>query len=325
MKKLYKCLLAALLLASIVLPMGGCRPESSANQGNSQGSGQTNNQGSGNNSQSGSGNAEEQPHYSDILYTVLTESYYLSLSELPTGQITITSQKRRQNPFGYLKQEGYNLEDYLSEELEVQSDVYIKGDDTSNLYIATRAESKHEQGNYYTCYVLQYELTEQEYADLEMLHKKNYVQAPLFIQELSYQKQPVSVNKASISKKSYEYMEDVVKSYYNVFRNKTFQLDFLGYDTSASENYSFTFAVRCAPYTGSIMIDDAAELRYLITDVPELKGPLNTYGNNVFYGTRWTMGSNIHQEEYEKSQPITYFESDHFTTRQFMLPLTHKT
>lgn len=306
MKKLCKCLLAALLLTSIALPMGGCRFGGSGNGNNNQGD------------PNGNDVEKNRAHFSDILQTVLTESYYLSLADF-FGPITLTGQQYHQHPLGYLKQEGYNLEDYLSRKLELESDVYIKGEDTSNLYIATKIESKHEQGNYYTCYVLQYELTEQEYADLEMLHKGNYVQAPFFIQELSYQKQPVSVNKASISKESYEDMKDIVKTYYNVFKDGAFVLDFWGYDTAASENYSFTFAVRSAAYNGTTMIDDKGELRYLITDTPEFMGPIHIYENNVFYGTKLIMGGFIHQEEYEKSQPITYFESDYFQTNRSLL------
>lgn len=306
MKKLRKCLLAALLLTSIALPMGGCRFGGSGNGNNNQGN------------PNGNDVEKDRAHFSDILQTVLTDSYYLSLADL-FGPITLTGQQYHQHPLGYLKQEGYNLEDYLSRKYELESDVYIKGEDTSNLYIATKIESKHEQGNYYTCYVLQYELTEQEYADLEMLHKGNYVQAPFFIQELSYQKQPVSVNKASISKESYEYMKDIVNTRYNVFKNRAFVLDFLGYDTAASENYSFTFAVRSAAYNGTTMIDDKGELRYLIADVPKLFGKPNLYGNNVLYGSHPLFASNIHQEEYEKSEPITYFESDYFQTNRSLL------
>ena len=157
-----------------------------------------------------SGKEPDLSGFSDILKTVLRSDYYKELSEIPDSNVTLTDQKYWQVPFGFLQEQGYDLGDYLSDRLEVVSDAYIKGNDTSHLYISTRVECEHEQGDYYTCYTLKYDLSTKEYNDLKMLHEGGYIQAPLFIQELSYEKKPTIVSEASISQKAYAAMRNKI-------------------------------------------------------------------------------------------------------------------
>ncbi len=327
MRRIASLALAGMMAVPVTFALGACtiigNPDGSITIGPS-GSGQSGqDQPQGDGGQDGQDDGQQDDgeidlsQFSEILQNVLTSNYYKELCEIKKDSITL-GEEYLQIPSGFLKQEGYdlNLYYYYTESwLEVDSDVYFLGDDHTNLYIACRIESEHPQGNYYTCYVLQYELTEQEYSDLELLHKGRYVQAPFFIQELTYEKQPVNVSKASINKDTYNDMIKLVNMLHNVFRDKRFELDFMGYQPT-TENFSFTFAVRSAPSLPGgnsnyrPMIDDGAELRYLTTDVSKsIIGP-QLYGDNVFYGDFGLLAGNPHREEYEVSQPITYFESD---------------
>ena len=260
-----------------------------------------------------SGKEPDLSGFSDILKTVLTSDYYKDLTQITGGNTALTSQKRHQNPFGFLQEQGYDLSDYLSGRLEVVSDAYIKGNDTSHLYISTRVECEHEQGDYYTCYTLKYELSTKEYNDLKMLHEGEYIQAPFFIQELSYEKEPTIVSEASISQTTYSAIRRDIKvdKDLNIFNGKDFEFDFVGYDASAGTR-SFLYSVNVRPAkSGTDMILPDNKIYHLTIQTLKSAGNLNTYGKNVFSGP--VSGNITNLEEYQnKYETITYFESDYY-------------
>ena len=297
--------LAGALVFPVALSLGACGKNNT-----------TNVDPNGTQTQPGGNHTGEEPDltgFSDILKTVLTSDYYKDLTQITDGSTTLTSQKRHQNPFGFLQEQGYDLADYLSGRLEVVSDAYIKGNDTSHLYISTRVECEHEQGDYYTCYTLKYELSTKEYNDLKMLHEGEYIQAPFFIQELSYEKEPTIVSEARISKKPYAAIRNNIKvdKDLNIFNGKDFELDFVGYDASAGTKV-FTYSVNIRPEkSGSSMIIPDNRIYHLTVKTGQGAGNLTNYGNNVFAGPIPGFTENL--EEYQnKYETITYFESDYY-------------
>ena len=107
-------------------------------------------------------------------------------------------------PYGFLEDEGFDIEKLKNKELYCYSQMYSKGND---LYIEVKAE-KQASTNYLTDYILKYQLSEKEMNDLQNLFvyglyngsKVIYYQAPFFIQELSYLKDPAIISKAYITK-----------------------------------------------------------------------------------------------------------------------------
>ncbi len=155
------------------------------------------------------GDDSQESKYSKILQDVLNSSYYNSIvdayrarraeSKFDTGNLESCI------PYTFLASQGHDIQAIKNDELECESMGYILNGDTSTLYLTTRVETKASTP-YYTCYILKYDLTEQEYDDLYMLHKNDYIQAGLFIQELDAQKTAKLESKTNITVSGYEAM-----------------------------------------------------------------------------------------------------------------------
>lgn len=132
--------------------------------------------------------------YSKILQTVMTDSYYTNLVDVAETKYNQGDKYYAKNnntymqiPYGFLKQQGYNIDAIKNNQLECISDVYTRGND---LYIELKVEHKSSI-DYFANYLIKYTLTNQELEDLTLLNSatsRPYYQAPQFIQELSYQK-----------------------------------------------------------------------------------------------------------------------------------------
>ncbi len=147
-------------------------------------------------------------NYSPALQTVLTGSYYTKLIEYleetyhkPTQNDryqlyhTIYDNYCQNIPYGFLAERGYNVDAIKRSTNDAcRSEIYILDDEPNNLYINCAVLNKSSI-DYYDIYLLKYTLTAQEKTDLDRLFcaKNNYnrislYQAPLFVQELTYQK-----------------------------------------------------------------------------------------------------------------------------------------
>ena len=166
----------------------------------------------------GPGTSTEQPEkpgtssYSKILQTVLTDKYYTNIIDEMRSNITVN--KYLAIPFGLLQKQGHDVEKVKYDELECISNFYLKGNDTSNLYCLLAVENKNAKDNYFTNYHLKYSLSSAEYNDIKMLIEGRYLQAPLFLQEMSYQKNATILSSANIEK-------DTFKNLNTVLQNKT--------------------------------------------------------------------------------------------------------
>lgn len=149
------------------------------------------------------GGNENLKQYSQILQTVLTDSYYTKLAD-EIGAIGNLSQTQyRPAPYTFLQKQGHDVENLKNNNLYLNTTIYIKGSDKSKLYCNLIVENTAEE-NYNTNYVLSYDLTEKEYNDLEMLYNGNYIQASLFFQELDHSKTAKILSSKNIVKESYD-------------------------------------------------------------------------------------------------------------------------
>lgn len=161
-----------------------------------------------------SGSTTQKPDYSkysQILQTVLTDNYYQGLIgtdlSYSSGTYAYNNQSFQAIPYGFLEDEGFNVKDIKNGNLETTADLYSID---NNLYIELKTEIQSTK-NYFANYVLRYSLTNQEmkeikalFANLSPNKKITYFQAPFFVQELSYQKDPEVVSVAYITKESLE-------------------------------------------------------------------------------------------------------------------------
>lgn len=147
--------------------------------------------------------------YSDILNAVLNSDYYDGVLENYREQNkNRTTNLESPIPYTFLEREGYDIEKIKSGELSCETVAYIMHGDTTRLYISTQPESP---AGYYGNYILSYPLTQQEYEDLYMLHREEYIQAGLFIQELDAQKRATVESHIDVEKETFEGIENGFK------------------------------------------------------------------------------------------------------------------
>lgn len=145
--------------------------------------------------------------YSQIMDTVLNDEYYTSLVDNFTYEDN-SSAYYDPHPYGFLEDEGYNIDDIKNGSLECYSTSYMKDD---GYYIRTMVENKAST-DYYGCYIIKYDLTDQEKDELDMLFEDEYIQTPLYIQEISNQKSASVQSEAYIAKTAYESILSTTKT-----------------------------------------------------------------------------------------------------------------
>lgn len=164
----------------------------------------------------GNGNSEY-AEFSEIMQGIFSNGYYYSLISVDKDYVdagltpkSYKNPKYNAVPYGFLKKEGFKIDEIKLGDLYSKSDMYLED---NNLFIELRAEIKSSR-NYLANYLLKYELTDQELTELTALftslsntEKKTYYYAPFFIQELSNQRDPEVVSKAYITLDSIEASE----------------------------------------------------------------------------------------------------------------------
>lgn len=213
-----KRVMATILAGGIALSglgMAGCNPNSNNPDNTNPPITNPGDENTGNNN-----GGSQNPNYSkfsQILQNVINDRYYVDL--LVTHEAWDGSDqtapgynnaKYNAIPYGFLEDEGYNISSIKNNFVKSQSDLYSIGND---LYIELRIETKATK-NYYTNYLLKYSLTNQELSEIDLLftqigsgNKSTFIQAPLFVQELSYLKDPIVLAKANIAIDSLEKVE----------------------------------------------------------------------------------------------------------------------
>jgi len=163
-------------------------------------------------------------NFSQVLQTVLTDDYYKNLvnegkAKQSAGILACSKANKYQAiPYGFLEDEGYNIAAIKNDQIACETDVFVINNE---LYIACRVENKASTP-YYTHYVIKYNLSEQELDDLNFLFKElpdganTYrtisFQAPLFIQELSNQKEAQVLSENHITKDAEKSAEQNIQS-----------------------------------------------------------------------------------------------------------------
>lgn len=207
----------------------------------------------------------EYSKYSQILQNVLNDDYYLNLISVDnswTGSAqdapSYKNPKYNAIPYGFLEDEGYNIDQIKNNQVASKSDMYTIGND---LYIELRVETKATK-NYYTNYVLKYNLTDKELHELDVLFtnigngKTTFYRAPFFVQELSYSKTPEIVSKSYISVDSINAFEDYAdsKEYIAKSTTGTYLGAIIDQNNNATHTYQIHKRLTSASTKGSMQI-----------------------------------------------------------------------
>ncbi len=212
MKKFVTAFIALLTALSICAMLPACDfGGDNSTDGNSTQNGDNTANNGNQNDEDNTDNDSDEPvtQYSGILNAVLNSDYYDGVLENYREQNkNRTTTLESPIPYTFLEREGYDIEKIKSGELSCETVAYIMDGDTTRLYISTQPESP---AGYYGNYILSYPLTQQEYEDLYMLHREEYIQAGLFIQELDAQKRATVESHIDVEKATYEGIENGFK------------------------------------------------------------------------------------------------------------------
>ena len=200
-----------------------------------------NNNNSDNNNQSGNNGENEESiidKLSDITKTIETDSYYRSLGQKNTDNHQYITPDILPIPYKFLRNHGHDVDAYLDGTLDVFASSYIYDNDKNHIYVSVKAEnvSTSQYGNYYTNYVLQYPLTDQEYEDYITLSKSACIQSLFFIQELDNQKTPEIVNQINVQVETYKDMITKYSQYKELNQNSnTIEIDIYTFNINEIE------------------------------------------------------------------------------------------
>ncbi len=319
MKKNFFLTLASFICAfCFAFGLTACKDTSDNNNGdlgNNGGSNQNNDGDLGNSGGNNQQNPEDSAYsqYSLPMQAVLKSDYYYNL--LDFNEYTVPNTPLYDpHPYGFLKNQGYDIDAIKNQSLECETICYVKGTDKNNLYVNTRVETVDNFGDYYTCYTLKYSITEKEYNDIYFLYDLKAAHAAFIIQELSYQKTPKIEICASITKDSYTELNREFNTYIKCtsqFDDKSITFDLIDFSV---ENQT----VKCLLRTAPIKSKTIQQAKMSKIECIPAKSNVQVYRVEVLEG------SNIYKlpvkltwnpEEYDKfknnMQSITYLESQH--------------
>lgn len=144
--------------------------------------------------------------HSDIFNTVVYGDYYNKVEADYFGDYkNKPSNLTNAIPYKFLEDEGYDIDAIKKDTYECKSNSYIYDNAPNDLYMSVQVENPNTVNgkNYYTNYILKYNLTDQEKEDLDLIFSDRYIEAAFFMQELSYHKTPEIISETKLTIDSY--------------------------------------------------------------------------------------------------------------------------
>lgn len=149
--------------------------------------------------------------YSQLLQDVLESDYYnLLISQAKNNTSLYEKATFDPHPYGFLEDQGHNVSEIKNGNLECYTISYVLDAEPNNLYISTRVENP---GEYFTCYLLKYQLSDKEMSDYKLTHDPNYTSSAYYIQSVfmndavSNVKTPTIVSQSKITKTAFNELQ----------------------------------------------------------------------------------------------------------------------
>ncbi len=156
--------------------------------------------------------------YSPALQAVLKSNYYnKQIYKAKNGQFgiingyPIAKNVFGQIPYKFLEDEGYNVDELKTTDVEINALTYTYEGKENELYNLVNV-SYNTKDRYISQYLLKYKISDQEYKDLKMLINGNYIQIGLFVQELNNFHTPEVVSHYNIG---YDAYNKIIKDFSN--------------------------------------------------------------------------------------------------------------
>lgn len=225
--------------------------------------------------------------HSKILQKVLTDETYINIARSPTY---FQEPYWSPLPMAFLQDKGYNLTDIKRGIIPSSYCIFNKNND---LYVACKILNKSTI-EYNDDYLLKYTLTDQELNDFNILcrtgiNNKKYVQAGLFIQELSYTKTPTVLSETHIATSVEEILKDANKELMGNYKYIIYNGESANDESDLVNDYTFT----TIPYFTSSSVRSERKLSHFtsmkkpcitIVDNKEvLNTPNPTFANPIYF------------------------------------------
>lgn len=255
--------------------------------------------------------------YSPLLQTVLKSEYYNDLIEKDkNGELdhTVNGMPAFDGstnlidaiPYRFLRNEGADIENIQLDKIIVTTTAYTLNSNSNELYLKMDITYPNNNNNYTNQYLLKYDITEQEYNDLKMLNKEEYIQAGFFIQELDNQREPEVIGKFSIYTEIYKnFLQSFnkVELLYSVFDSNQIT-DYIVKSITRDEEENYY-------YLDMILMSERGSKSLHYGQISELNLRLNpitrvSFDNGIFnakgFNSYWSEGP-------EEVQDITCFDA----------------
>lgn len=239
-------------------------------------------------------NESENEHtFSQLTLDMLNDEYYKNLIEEKKANPNSTLYKFQPIPYGFLEDEDLNIELIKSNSDYCQTYIYTTDEDSNNLYLSLDYENNNTYPSYHDFYTIGYNLTEIEMNDFKYLVENNYFESSLFIQYLSYQKEPEILSKATMNALSYTRTKRNVSNYTAPYFNSPF-FNLIGFSTIDN---TLTYAVTDTSSDKSVQ---TTEMRYMKLS-PTNGEQIELYDDYMYYGP--------YEVDFATEEDKNYFET----------------
>ncbi len=298
---------AIMLILASVITLAGCNVGATGN--NNQGGGDTQDE-----IELPNENENEDEHtFSQLTLDMLNDEYYQNLIEERKNFPNVYDVNFASIPYGFLEDEGINVELIKLNSDNCQTYIYTPKEDLNSLYLSLVYKNNNIYPSYHNFYTLEYHLDEAEMNDFKYLAGNNYAEAPLFIQYLSYQREPEILSKATMDALSYTRTRRNISNYTTPYFKSPF-FNLIGFSTTDN---TLTYVVTDTSSDKSIQ---TTEMRYM--KLSPINGEqIELYDDYMYYGPYEVDFATEEDKNYFEtySQTITNYTPDVLTEIKFLV------
>ncbi len=239
-------------------------------------------------------NESENEHtFSQLTLDMLNNEYYKNLIDEKKNYFLSDENKFAPIPYGFLEDEGIDVELTKSNFNFCQTYIYTTDENSNNLYLSLAYKNNNTHPSYHDFYTLEYSLSENEMNDFKYLLENNYFESSLFIQYLSYRREPEILSKATMDALSYTRTKRNVSNYTTPYFNSPF-FNLIGFSTTDN---TLTYVVTDTNLDKSIQ---TTEMRYM--KLSPINGEqIELYDDYMYYGP--------YEVDFATEEDKNYFET----------------
>ena len=254
---------------------------------------------------------ESERTFSQLTLDMLNNEYYQNLIE-EMKKYPHFENKFNYIPYGFLENENLDIELLKSNFNRCQTYIYTTDENSNTLYLSLAYKNNNAYPSYHNFYTIGYNLTETEMNDFKYLVENNYFESSLFIQYLSYKKEPEILSKATMNALSYTYTKENISNHTAPYFNSPF-FNLIGFSTTDN---TLTYAVTDTSSDKSVQ---TTEMRYMKLS-PTNGEQIELYDDYMYYGPYEVDFATEEDKNYFEtySETVTNYTPDVLTEIKFL-------